>query len=132
MKFLSDEGYRPSLEQEGDDASSAVIRFKSEGRTFLALVDLSDPLYLHIELGFSLPEGCDLAMLISAANDLNQSRKVVKTIVDAENKVVEFHAELFLADEAPDAALLQRILGALPAAAEEFFERRCKAPELNA
>jgi hypothetical protein len=95
-------------------------------------VDQTDPLYLHIELGFSIPDGADVPLMLSAANDVNQSRKVVKTVVDCAHQVVEFHVELFLADETQNAALLQRVLGALPCAAEDFFERRCKAPELNA
>jgi hypothetical protein len=108
-----------------------LIRFKAEGKTFLALVD-DDPAFFHVEFGYSFPEDADVPLLLSTANDLNQNMKVVKTIVDVTHRVVEFHVELFVGEVGPTTGILQRTLHVLALAASEFFERRCKAPVLHA
>jgi hypothetical protein len=132
LKFLKDEGYRPTLQRREDGSTAGLIRFKAEGKTFLAIVDDDDPAFFHVELGYSFPDDADVPLLLSAANDLNQNMKVVKAVVDVTHRVVEFHVELFVGEVGPTAGILQRSLRVLALAANEFFERRCKAPVLNA
>jgi hypothetical protein len=128
LDLLSDEGYRPKLEQTGERTSR--LAFKAEGRKFVLLVDDDDEAFFALGLAYGLGE-FDAAAATSRANEVNDQLKVVKAIVSAQDRCVRFLVEMFL--EAPATMpLLERSMSALRNAAASFFEPAPRVDHLDA
>jgi hypothetical protein len=116
-ELLAEEGFRPQVEDEGDDA---FINFKVQGRRFVLSPEATDPQFLHLVLYFTLDEGTDLAAALAKANRENQRWKALKFVVHDEGSV-SFHFESFGADAENARQMVLRAIDALNAAAEKFF-----------
>lgn len=126
--LLAEEGYRPKLEQTGERTST--VAFKSEGLTFVLLVDESDEEFLGLGLSYGLGDA-DPVAAASRAHELNDQLKVVKVCVAPEDRSVRFTVEVFL--EAPATMrLLDRATWALRNAAKSFFEPARPVEHLDA
>jgi hypothetical protein len=96
LDLLSEEGYRPKVEQIGERTSR--LAFKEEGRKYVLLVDEDDEAFFALGLAYGVGE-IDAAAATSRANEVNDQLKVVKAIVSAQDGCVRFLVEVFL--EAP-------------------------------
>jgi hypothetical protein len=121
-EFLAHEGYRPELEVNEDKPTQCRLRFKAEGRTYLAYLDEADTAFAHLELAYNVREGRDLGTLVRLANEVNALLKGAKTTVDREADVVRFHLEWFL-EGIPPLRVIERSLSQLASAASAFFDR---------
>lgn len=74
-EFLSDEGYRPDIDNDGD------IRFKKEGRTYYIIVDNKDLQFFRIVLPsyWKIESDEERARVLVAIDVANSSSKVAKT-----------------------------------------------------
>lgn len=65
--FLSQEGFMPEIDPDGD------IKFKKEGRTYYVTIDSSNeyPMYLNLSLSYMNPDGYTLEQIKLAASELN-------------------------------------------------------------
>ena len=128
-KLLAEEGYRPRLEQEEEDAASK-LHFKVEGHGFQLRCREEDPDFVQICTGYVL-EGAtrDELTLLRAANDLQARLKVVKVWIPASTELAEFQMELFLGGHPLTPELLERCIAMLRHSAGEFWGRvKAEAP----
>lgn len=77
VDFLSSEGFRPDLDEDGD------IRFRHEGRTLYLFRDEKDPRYFRVALvGAWECEGPEEeARALEAVNAVNRDLKVAKCVL---------------------------------------------------
>jgi hypothetical protein len=130
LELLSDEGYRPKLDDTEAGDRNPVIRFKSEGQKFVVLVDEDDEGFFALGLSYELGD-VDLVTAKDRANELNEQLKAVKVIVSADDRCVRCHVEAFL-DAPATVPVLERSIGALRNAAASFFEPARRADQLDA
>ena len=121
-QLLAQEGYRPELAVYEDKPTHCRLRFKAEGRTYLAYLDEADTTFAHLELAYKVREGRDLGTLVRLANGVNALLKGAKMMVDREADVVRFHLEWFL-EGVPPLRVIERSLSQLVSAASAFFDR---------
>lgn len=121
-KLLSEEGYRPRLEQQ--EGGPSKLHFKVEGKGFQLRCSEEDPDFVQICTGYLL-EGAtqDEPSLLRAANDLQAELKVVKVWVPAKPEFVEFQVELFLGGHPLTPELLERCISMLRHSAQKFWGR---------
>jgi hypothetical protein len=119
--WLRDQGHKARIHVHNDQHAS--VSFKSRGATYNVRVDESDPGYLYLSHGWSLPaglrEGFETAKL---ALDVERNLKVVKIALDWGNHGVEFNAEQFVPD-GNFAPIFWRCVDVLAQAAHQFFAR---------
>lgn len=89
MNFLTEEGFAPSLDSEGD------IRFKMEGATFYVIISEANksPMYLAIHQGFTYSDVFSKDRIQSIINEV-QLYKGLKLMIY--EKSYSLHIEMFL------------------------------------
>jgi hypothetical protein len=127
--LLAEEGFRPTCDRI-DDTVSAVL-FKVEGTKVVIFTDEEDEDFLHMGLAIDLDEAMEIAWALDKANSLNDDRKAIKVTVHPEDRTVRFRIEAFLPGP-PSLGMIQRSVGAITGALEEFFNREASPKQLNA
>ena len=119
-KVLSEEGYRPRLEQV--EGGPAKLHFKVEGNGFQLRCKEEDPDFVQICSGYRL-EGAttDELSLLRAANDVQARLKVVKVWIPTSLEFAEFQVELFLGGHPLSPELLERCISMVRHSAGEFW-----------
>jgi hypothetical protein len=107
QEFLSDEGYKPEIDEDGD------VRFKREGKTYFINVEASDPECFRVVLANIWPiESEDERKQVMVAMDhCNAQAKVAKAYMVKDNVWVAI--ETFIAKPEDFKAIFQRSLSAL-------------------
>ena len=104
MEFLQEEGYRPSIDDDGD------IMFKSQGSTLFICTYNDDDVYLKVMLpGFwSIESDQERAKVYYVANKVASEYKVAKVNVIKDNTYAS--CEIFISADDPQ---IKRIVGRL-------------------
>ena len=104
MEFLQEEGYRPSIDDDGD------IMFKSQGSTLFIRTYNDDDVYLKVMLpGFwSIESDQERAKVYYVANKVASEYKVAKVNVIKDNTYASY--EIFISADDPQ---IKRIVGRL-------------------
>jgi len=117
MNILTEEGYRPSLDEDGD------VVFKKEGRSYLILIDENDPRFFRLVFPNFWPIESELerARVVQAASATTGKIKVAKVFVVRDD--VWATVELFV--ETPDSAkaVFERSMSVLTEAVDTFAEQ---------
>jgi hypothetical protein len=119
--FLASEGFRPSVDEDGD------IRFRHEGRTLFLFRDPKDPEYFRVALpgAWECESPEEETRALAAANAVNRDLKVVKCVlVDG---VVWISVELFLDPPEAFRPVFSRLLDVIGSAAWQI-RGRMRAP----
>ena len=133
LDVLAEEGYRPKVDGDREDERSSCIAFKAEGTTYLLFAYEDDPEYLRLGVSYDLGDGRDdTAALAAVANQVNEQVKGVKAVLSTDDRSVRFSVETFLTGQRVTGALIERALGALRKAADDFFEARRPPERLDA
>lgn len=118
LKYLTDQGYRPEVDPDGD------ITFKKEGGTYLILVDEKDEQFFQLAYPnfwpFTTEEQRQVAL--EACNFANTKTKVTKVSISA-NKNVWATIELFVAKREDFIPVLDRALSAIGTGIKRFMEK---------
>jgi len=119
LKFLQEEGFKGTLDDDGD------IDFKFEGDKYILFVDENDPEYFRIQAGY----GCDfnsdedIFKHLEAANAVNAEYKLGKIFVRVEKELVLLETSLFLAQPEGFKPFFKRCLGILQGMISDFAEK---------
>lgn len=117
MEFLSEEGYRPTKDKDGD------VTFKHEGLTYVIIVDDKDDEFFRVILPniWPIKEQNERAKIEAAALYATAKTKVAKVFPVRDNVWVT--VELFCSP--PDAfrPVFRRSLSAMRTAAKTFAEK---------
>ena len=116
MEFLATEGYRPSLDSDGD------IRFKHDGGNYLIRLESTDDQYVSISFpGFwPLESKEEIARAFRAANRATMLTKVAKIEVVEDHKDVWAEIELLVDGPEQIEAHFHRALTLIQAAVAKF------------
>lgn len=116
LEFLKDEGFRPNVDEENGN-----IHFRFEMKSFIFVNNDEDDTFFQLVMPgiFDITED-NRDMALEAANKVNRSIKVAKTVVFEDSVVLFFEVIL---DENPEVgSVLTRGLGILDAARQSFYE----------
>ncbi|MGQ9494262.1 MAG: hypothetical protein ACUVR2_10960 [Anaerolineae bacterium] len=118
--FLHDEGYVPSLDEEGD------IRFKCEGRTYLVILDERDEEFFQLAFPnfWPIESEEERAKVENAALTATAQTKVAKVFPVRDN--VWATIELFCSSIDHAKTVFHRSLGALQSAVVTFADEMRK------
>ena|ERR1700757_2607811 len=116
--YLTEEGYRPSIDETGD------LFFKFEGRTHFILIDDKDDEFFQIAfLNFwRIEDNDELVRAFKAANEASRDTKVVKVVVREDGKNVIASVEMFITSPEDFSRSLKRSLSAIRYAADHFAD----------
>lgn len=119
MAYLADEGYRPSIDEDGD------IQFKREGYTLYIGVDAEDTEFFRVFNAniWEIESADELARARMAADHATRVTKVSKVFLTSDLKDVWVSTELFVARPEDFKAVFERSLRALDYARNEFLKR---------
>lgn len=116
MDFLTEEGYRPTAEPEGD------VLFKAEGHTYVLPIDDKDENFFQFVFYnfWAIESEEELWRAVSAANLATRETKVAKVFVrnDGTNVIATVEMFLFSLDTFPQ--IFGRALGSIKYAVEKF------------
>lgn len=117
MDFLSDEGYRPEVDKDGD------VQFKAEGKTFFIDVDAEDLTYFRVALPNIWPIESEQERLqcYVAADFSNAQAKVAKTYLVQDNIWVGI--EVFVAEPQDFKKIFARSMSALGNGVNQFVTK---------
>jgi hypothetical protein len=117
MDFLTEEGFRPTIDPDGD------IQFKREGFTYFIGVAEGDPQFFRLVLPHIWPIESEeeRAKVLTAIDYSNRMSKAAKIYTLGDN--VWGTVELFVSSPGDYEPLFERILGSLDAALELFVEK---------
>jgi len=116
MQFLREEGYLPSVDEDGD------ILFKVSGNNYFIIVDESDLQFFRIYTGVSLGSFL-LEDALAAANYSNMRSKVAKVYISSDERSAAINTELLLSDPHDFKPVLARALSLMRFAESNFFSR---------
>ncbi len=113
--YLSTEGFRPELTPSGN------VRFKREGRSYVIMVDETDPTFFNLVLGFAEKDKSPQARArrLEGCNTASAEVKVVKAYLDRDGDPT-FSSELFLTEPGEFKTTLTRLLSAMDRAFEKY------------
>jgi len=117
MAHLRNEGYVPSIDEDGD------IAFKREGLTYYIGIVENDPSFTEIVLMniISLNNDRDRARAAAAVSFANSNTKGAKAYISgSQNQFVSIAMEVFLENPNDFTALFSRYLRAIDSAKEDF------------
>ena len=122
MKYLEDEGYRPSIQAD-------LIIFKKEGGTYVVVTDDNDPEYVQILYPGFWPIDSDeeRQAAVRAANQATGRTKVGKVFLTDEGDNVNASLEAFLKDPEDFAVIFDRTLLVISTAVQFFREGMAEA-----
>jgi hypothetical protein len=115
--FLTDEGYKPEIDSDGD------VRFKYEGKTYFIQVTEADPEFFRLVLAniWSIDSETERAQVMTALDYSNARSKVTKAHSVKDN--VWVCVELFVADPADFKGVFKRSLSALQNGVANFVTK---------
>jgi len=107
VSFLSEEGYRPSLDKDQD------VTFKKEGWVFLILIDPDDPVYLRVVCPnfWNVSSDEERSRVLAACSTANQRTKAVKFYLISDSLWAA--TEMFFADQNGYKPVFERILNTM-------------------
>lgn len=116
MDYLTAEGYRPSIDKDGD------VVFKSEGRTYYIEVDEKDTEYFRLVFPnfWEIESEEELARVLYAANHATMATKVAKVYVRADGKDTIAAIEMFVSPPENFKPIFHRAMSALRASVNDF------------
>lgn len=119
MKYLTEEGYNPSLDADGD------VRFKAEGFTYYIIIDEKDERYFRLLFPnfWSIDDGEELARALVAANYATMVTKVAKVYVREDGKDTSAAIEMFVDPPEQFKSTFPRCMSALRASVNTFVEK---------
>lgn len=119
MEYLTQEGYRPSVDGDGD------VVFKEEGRTYYIEVDTEDQGYFRVVFPnfWCIESDEERERVLVAANHATMQTKVAKVYLRADGEDTSAAVELFLAHPKDFSAVFQRAMSALKASVRTFREK---------
>lgn len=115
--YLTEEGYKPSIDEDGD------VVFKREGRSYFISVSENDPEYFRVVLPnfWSIESEEERAKVLAAASWSNYRSKVSKVYTVKDNTWAS--VELFVKDPKDFKKLFARSMSALSNGAETFTKK---------
>ena len=116
MDYLAQEGYRPTIDSDGD------VTFKHEGGSYYIDITEDDETYFRIGYpGFwSIESVEELARAISTANDITATTKVAKVYVRSDGKNTNASIEMFVDPPENFRSTFTRSMYALQASVARF------------
>lgn len=119
MRYLTQEGYNPSVDADGD------VRFKAEGFTYYIIVDEKDERFFRLLFPnfWSIESGEELARALVAANHATMATKVAKVYVRNDGKDTSASIEMFLDPPEQFSKTFPRCMSALRTAVNTFVEK---------
>ena len=116
MAHLREEGYAPSIDNDGD------IAFKREGYTYYVIIGKDDPTLLYVLLPNikALNTDADRARAADAISRANMETKVAKAYLASQSRRVNIAAEMYLENPDHFAVLFKRLIGSIDTAREDF------------
>lgn len=119
MEYLTEEGYNPSLDADGD------VRFKAEGFTYYIIIDEKDERYFRLLFPnfWSIDDGEELARALVAANYATMVTKVAKVYVREDGKDTSAAIEMFVDPPEQFKSTFPRCMSALRASVNTFVEK---------
>jgi hypothetical protein len=124
LDFLAEEGYRPSIDDNGD------VAFKCEGRRYVIEIDENDEEYFCLAYPdfWSIESDEELSQVMEAAVAVTADSKVVK-IYPVEDTDTWATIELFCSPPETFKTVFDRCLSALRAGVEKFVAKMEEQPE---
>jgi len=116
MEYLRQEGYMPSIDDEGD------ILFKVAGNSYFIIIDETDLQFFQIYMGFKM-ETLSPEIALNAVNYSNRSSKVVKVAFSPDRKVISITAELLLNDPKDFIPVFSRAISLIQNAENNFISQ---------
>jgi len=116
MDYLTAEGYRPYIDEDGD------VVFKSEGLTYYITIDANDEEYFRLVLPnfWRIESGEELAAALYAANHATMTTKVAKVYVRSDGKDTMAAIEMFVKPPENFKFIFSRAMSALKTAVNDF------------
>ncbi len=116
VKYLTDEGYRPKLDDDGD------VLFKHEGGSYYLIAQADDPTFLQIFYPnfWKLEKPEDLEKAYRSASEVSRATKVTKVYVNGNKENVSASVELYIQKQEDLQHFLARALAAIRHAVREF------------
>jgi len=115
-QFLREEGYLPSIDEDGD------ILFKVSGNNYFIIVDESDLQFFRIYTGVSLGSFL-IEDALAAANYSNMRSKIAKVYISSDGRSAAINTELLLSNPQDFKPVLARALSLMRLAESNFFSR---------
>lgn len=118
-KFLTEEGFRPNIDSDGD------VIFKAEGGTYYIDIDAKDDIYFRIVFPnfWKVENNEELMRVIIAANHATMLTKVAKVYVNSDGKNTSASIEIFLSRAEDFKAVFTRSMSALKASVQNFLDK---------
>ncbi|MBW1882076.1 MAG: hypothetical protein JRJ58_01000 [Deltaproteobacteria bacterium] len=122
VEYLSAEGYRPSIDGDGD------VKFKREGRTYFIIVSEKDPEFFRLVLAniWEIENDVERSRVLQAADHSNAASKVSKVYIVKDN--VWVCVELFVAAPEDFRGVFQRSMSAMETGVSNYVERMREFP----
>jgi hypothetical protein len=120
MDFLTEEGYKPDVDQDGD------VKFKREGKTYFIAVNETDPEFFRVVLAgiWPIENEKERAQVLVAADESNAKSKVSKIFTIKDNVWVSI--ELFVSRPEEFKAVFKRAMSALDNGVRNFATRQSR------
>jgi hypothetical protein len=117
MSYLSDEGYKPEIDPDGD------IRYKAEGKTYCIIIDEKDPRYFRLVLAniWKIESEGERRKVLVAVDYSNAQTKVSKSYTLNDN--VWVCVELFVTKPEDFKPLFSRSSAALARGLANFLKK---------
>jgi hypothetical protein len=116
MEYLRQEGYMPSIDDDGD------ILFKVAGNSYFIIIDETDLQFFQIYMGFKM-ETLSPEIALNAVNYSNRSSKVVKVAFSPDRKIISITAELLLNDPKDFIPVFSRAISLIQNAENNFISQ---------
>jgi len=116
MAYLSQEGYVPSIDEDGD------IQFKVAGDNYFIIVNENDLQFFQVYMGFKM-ESISPENALTAVNFSNRSSKVVKVAFSPDRNVISITAELLLNDPKDFIPIFSRAISLIQNAENNFISQ---------
>ncbi len=115
MSILSDEGFRPEIDSDGD------IHFKYEGGHYYITDNCDDSYFFIVFPGFwTIDDVAELGRAIMAANNATAWTKAAKVYIPPHMKSASATVEVLIADPSDVRKILNRALRSIVTAVERF------------
>lgn len=128
MNFLAAEGYRPSIDEDGD------VAFKREGRNYFIGVDEEDSEFFRVCLPniWAIESEPERRRVIAAADYASGETKVAKVFTVSSYKDVWVCSELFVPQPEDFKSVFERAMNAVAHARERFIAKMNEKPPREA
>jgi hypothetical protein len=119
MDYLVEEGYRPSVDEDGD------VKFKREGYTLYIGVDPEDAGFFRVFLPniWEIESDEERVRVLFAIDHANRDTKVTKVYLTTDSLDVWISTELFVAKPEDFEGVFKRAVEAIDHARQEFVDK---------